>query len=201
MWRPALLLLDRKGYVGAMASVAQTRLLTAEEFLQIDFGPNLKAELDNGVVHMMAGGTREHARVQANLIGFLRQRLRGSGCRPYGSDMGVRAHDRSVRYPDVTIDCGGSNDDERDLVLSNPRVVIEVLSPSTRDYDLRSKREDYRAMSSVDTIAFIDPDAETLIIHQRYDGGWNEALPSDTADLHLPALGITIPHTEIFARD
>ena len=184
-----------------MATSAHYRLLTAEEFLRIDFGPDMKAELDNGIIRMMAGGTRAHARVQANLTAAARVALRGSGCRPYGSDMAVRTHGGSVRFPDMTIDCGAPDDRGDDLTLSDPKVVVEVLSPSTRENDLRIKKEEYRAMPSVDTIAFVDPDAEALSIHQRIDGGWTETLFSTTVDLTIPALGIVIPRSEIFATD
>jgi plasmid replication initiation protein len=59
-------------------------LLTAEQFLAIDFGEGIRAELDNGVVRMMSGGTARHARVQLNIQSWLRQALRASGCRPFG---------------------------------------------------------------------------------------------------------------------
>lgn len=176
------------------------RLLTAEEFDQIDFGPELKAELDNGTIRLMAGGTREHARVQTNIIIALGTRLRGSGCRPYGSDMSVRPHGMSVRYPDVTVDCGRAGDSDADIALAAPRVIVEVLSPSTRDHDLRVKKEEYRTLPTVDTIVFVDPDAETVAISQRIDTGWTDTLFA-AADVTLPSLDLTIPHAEIFARD
>ena len=72
-----------------MATHPDYPLLTAEEFLEIDFGER-KAELDNGVIRMMAGGTRRHARVQSNIVAALAARLRGTGCAPYGPDMGAR---------------------------------------------------------------------------------------------------------------
>ena len=103
-----------------MATDPHYRLLTAEEFLRIDFGPEMKAELDNGVIRMMTGGTRAHARVQANLMTALGVALRGSGCRPYGSDMAVRTRDRSVRYPDITVDCGSPDDRPDDLCCPIP---------------------------------------------------------------------------------
>lgn len=176
------------------------RLLTAEEFLQIDFGPGLKAELDNGVIRMMAGGTRDHARIQGNIVIALGSRLRGSGCRPYGSDMGVRAHDISLRYPDVTVDCGSPQDGPRDQYLTNPRVVFEVLSPSTRYSDLRVKKEEYRALPTIDTIVFVDPDANSLSVHQRIANGWTETLFAEQ-DVVLPSLNLTIPFAEIFSPD
>ncbi|MBM3929233.1 MAG: Uma2 family endonuclease, partial [Sphingomonadales bacterium] len=93
---------------------------------------------------MIAGGTRDHARVQMNLYRFLGAALRGLGCRPFGSDMGVRSVDLSLRYPDVTVDCAGSDGPGDDRVLTAPRVIIEVLSPSTRDHDLKDKPPEYR---------------------------------------------------------
>lgn len=184
-----------------MSSTGHYRLLTAEEFLRIDFGPDMKVELDNGVIRMMAGGTRDHARIQANLVAAVRSALCGSGCRPYGSDMAVRTHDRSVRYPDLTIDRGAIGDSGDDLILSDPRAIVEVLSPSTRETDLRVKKEEYRAMPGVDTIAFVDPDAEAISVHQRIANGWTETLFSTSLDLAIPALGLVIARADIFARD
>lgn len=68
-----------------MATQPAYRLLTAKEFLEIDFGEQ-KAELDNGVIRMKAGGTARHARVQHNILLALGTRLRGTGCTPYNSE-------------------------------------------------------------------------------------------------------------------
>ena len=142
------------------------RRLAIEEFLQIDFGPDLRAELDDGFIRMMVGGTYRHARVQGNVFGFLRDRLRGSGCRPYGSDMAVKIPDKSVRYPDVTVDCAPAPIEEA-RALMQPRVVFEVLSPSTRDQDEGVKLAEYRTLATVDTIVLVDPEAERCRLLQR----------------------------------
>ena len=177
-------------------------MLTAEEFLAFDFGEH-KAELDNGVIHMMAGGTRRHARVQSNIIGALRAKLRGTGSAAYTSDMGVRTHDRSIRYPDVSIYCGhetAADDDE--TVADDPRVIFEVLSDGTARTDLRVKLDEYRKLSSVDTIVFVDIATERLRIVQRTGpGGWRDDEHAEPIDLAQPSLGIVVPHDEIFARD
>jgi Uma2 family endonuclease len=188
-----------------MATSVSQRLLTADEFLRIDFGPDLKAELDNGVIRMMAGGTRRHNRVQTNLIIALGNALRGSGCRPNGSDLGVRTHDGSVRYPDISISCGPERpEDDRDRALADPRVLIEVLSPSTEASDRSAKLPEYKALPSVELIALVDPESERLHLFQRTNRrpeSWSEVIHVEPADLELPMLGITIPHGEIFARD
>lgn len=186
-----------------MAAQPEPVLLTAEQFLRIDFGSDVKAELDNGVIRMMSGGTVAHARVQMNLYRFLGSALRGSGCRPFGSDMAIRTHTGSVRYPDVSVDCSGDRGTaDEDKELSAPRVAIEILSPSTRRDDEGVKLGEYRLVPTIDTIVFVDPIAERLRVLQRTGpGSWSDHAHDEPADLDLPALGLVVPHTEIFARD
>ncbi len=187
-----------------MATDMQPRLLTVEEFLQIDFGPDLKAELDNGTVRMMAGGTRAHDRISINLITELSLRLRGSDCRPSGSDMGIRTHGSSLRYPDVSVICGHDGEaDDRVRDLDDPTVIIEVLSPSTAAHDRQVKLPEYKATDSVETIVFIDPDCKHMTVWQRTGRdpeGWSEIVHTTPADLRLPSLGVVVPGAEIFRR-
>jgi Uma2 family endonuclease len=185
-----------------MATRTEYPLLTAEEFLEIDFGEH-KAELDDGVIHMMAGGTARHARVQGNIYFALMAKLRGGGCTPYGPDMGVRTGDRSVRYPDVSVYCGhDSARDDGAKTFDDPRVIFEVLSAGTARTDLRVKLEEYKALPSLDTIVFVDTATERLRIVQRSGpNGWNEQAHDSPADVPLPSLEIQVTHDEIFARD
>lgn len=185
-----------------MATLAPYRMLSADEFLEIDFGDK-KAELDNGTIRMMAGGTARHARVGGNVFVALASRLRGSGCTPYNADMATRTHDLSVRYPDVSVFCGrdGVEDDDR-KAFDDPRVLVEVLSAGTARTDLRVKLDEYKALPSVDTIVFVDIAAERVRIVQRTGPhGWSDVGHDEAVDVPLPALDIVIPHAEIFARD
>ncbi|MFA6122420.1 MAG: Uma2 family endonuclease [Sphingomonas sp.] len=185
-----------------MATQPVYPLLTAEDFLEIDFGDR-KAELDNGVIRMMAGGTARHARVQGNLYVALAVRLRGTGCTPYNSDMAARTRDHSVRYSDLSVYCGrdGAEDDDA-KAFNDPRVLFEVLSAGTARTDLRVKLDEYKALPSVDTIVFVDIATERLRIIQRTGpSGWTDIAYDAPTDVALPALDVTIPHAEIFARD
>lgn len=186
----------------SLLALQTPRLLTAEEFLGIDFGPDLKAELDKGVIRMMAGGTRDHARVQRNLLVALATRLRGSGYRPYGSDFGIRTHDLGFRYPDVSVDCLGPDASGGDIRLSDPRAVIEVLSPSTASHDRLVKLSEYKAVPSMREIMFVDPETERVWLAIRSaQGEWSDGWIGSGQDVILPSLNVTMPHAEIFARD
>jgi len=185
-----------------MATQPDYPLLTAQEFLEIDFGEQ-KAELDNGVIHMMSGGTAQHCRVQGNIIVALAPRLRGTGGAPYGSSMAARTHDYSVRYPDVTVYCGrdDATDDEA-KAFEDPRIIFEVLSAGTARTDLRVKLDEYKALSSVDTIVFVDIATERLRVVQRTGPtGWTDDSYDDPIDVSLPSLGVDLSHDDIFARD
>ena len=188
-----------------MATDPYQRLLTADEFLRIDWGSDVKAELDRGVVRMMAGGSRAHDRVQTNVVAFLRPALRGSGCRPSGSDMGVRTNAGSVRYPAVRVPCGPAGPaDDASRAVDDPCVLVEILSPSTAALDRGVKLDEYRALASVDTILLVDPEAERVRVVQRTGrdpDGWSDVDHIRPHDVPLPALGVTIPHAEMFARD
>ena len=180
------------------------RLLTVEEFLEIEFTGDEGhcLELDNGTIRLMAGGSAAHARIQANIFGTLFARLKGSGCRPYGSDLGVRTHDLSLRYPDVSVFCGRETPENDDLKqFDDPKMVVEVLSPSTRREDETSKLREYQAVASLEAILFVDPETEEIRLLTRRDGrGWKDKALDMESDVSIEALGISLTRAEIFAR-
>lgn len=188
-----------------MATLTRShRKIMADDFVRINFGLDEKFELVDGTIHAMGGGSTAHARVQGDVYAFLHRALRGTGCRPYGPDMALQTMAHTVRYPDVTVYCGDPGREEQPATyfLSDPHVVIEVLSPSTRDIDAGRKLEEYQSLPSVCTIALIDPDEEWMRTFQRQaNGRWDDRPEPQPDDLILPSLGITLPATEIFARD
>lgn len=83
---------------------------------------------------MMTGASQRHDRVTVNAIGLLFAQLRGTGCRPMTSDVAVQIPAGNIRRADVVIECGTPASD-RDMAVADPRLVIEVLSPSTMSFD------------------------------------------------------------------
>lgn len=185
-----------------MASDPLYQPITVDQFLAMDFKTDKKFELSNGVIHMMTGGTELHSWVQGNIYFWLRGKLRGSGCHPHGPDMGVRIGDIDVRYPDISVTCAPRPEDGAEvLVLHAPTIVIEVLSPSTTTYDQGTILEDYKAVASIELIAFVDPANELVRTVRRIKpAGWLDTTFA-AVDFDLTPLGLTIPHSEIFARD
>lgn len=188
-----------------MASVALDpayRRITVDEFLDMDFG-EAKAELEDGLIYMMAGGTELHARVSGNIYFALRLHLRGSGCRPYNSDLAARTGEANIRYPDVSVYCGDvlDTDSGQAKLLGDPLVVIEVLSPSTRTKDEKVKLPEYRTMPGVQAILLVDPQEQRTRLVERSATGWVDDEWENAGDVAFGSLGITLRRSEIFTTD
>jgi len=188
-----------------MASVAghpAYRQMTVDEFLALDIEG--RAELEDGVLYMMSGGSFRHAAIAANIIASFRVSLRGSGCRPMTSDFAVRTGPATVRMPDVSVYCGLPTTPEQQTaqLLGDPALVVEVLSPSTSRQDQKVKLDEYRALEGTDVILFVDPDVERVrIVERTGPEAWTDRWLSKGEDVVLTKLGITLPHAEIFAED
>lgn len=159
-----------------MASLALDpayRRVDIREFLAMDFN-GARAELEDGIIFMMAGGSPEHALVAARIIRRLGNALDATGCEPVGSDMGLRTAERTLRFPDVSIYCGpvlGPDDPAR----SDPVVVIEVLSPSTAEHDQKVKLLEYQGIADVRQVLLLDPNSGAVrSVVRSDDGGWSD---------------------------
>jgi Uma2 family endonuclease len=159
-----------------MSAQPQTKL-TDEEYLAIEEKAEFKSEFYRGEMFAMSGGSPLHA-LLGNAIGAeLRTALKGQNCRAYNSELKIRvAKGGLYAYPDASVVCGaiqyaeGTSD-----VITNPTVVIEVLSPSTEAYDRGFKSSEYRKIASLREYAFISQTEPRVEIYGRKSNGeWGE---------------------------
>jgi Uma2 family endonuclease len=134
-----------------MSSPLHRTRYTWVEYLALEASSNVKHEYLDGQIYAMAGGTPEHAALAAAVVGLLFPQLRGSPCRAHDADLRVRVPKTGLAtYPDVTIVCGPSERDPDDRnAVTNPTLIVEVLSQSTEDYDRGDKFEHYKGLSSL----------------------------------------------------
>jgi Uma2 family endonuclease len=111
---------------------------TLDDFLAWERQQDERYEYLDGAVTPRAGGSLDHATIAGNIETYLRERLRGGACRPFGSDAKVILAGRAI-YPDVSVTCAPEIDGKSDLV-PDPVVVIEVVSPSTARRDKSRKK-------------------------------------------------------------
>ncbi|HLT40287.1 MAG TPA: Uma2 family endonuclease [Enhygromyxa sp.] len=142
-------------------------------YLAFDRGSEAKHELWDGEVYAMTGASVAHNLIVMNLSFELTGALRGSECRALPSDMRVRIPKRGYVYPDLTIVCGPLELEGETDILLNPRAVIEVLSPSTADFNRGAKFDGYRSISIVQEVLFVAQDERQVAHHTRQaDGSW-----------------------------
>ncbi len=126
-------------------------------------------ELVNGLpvlpLKMMTGASQAHDRAVVNIIRSLGNQLRGGPCRPTTDDLAVRIPAGNVRRPDVTVECGQAG--RRDMAVRDPRVVIEVLSPSTMSFDRFKKVVEHQTVGTLTHILLIDTEVPRVDVLSR----------------------------------
>jgi Uma2 family endonuclease len=173
--------------------------MTAAEYLVWEAEQPEKHEFVNGETVAMSGVSAAHDVVSTNLIIALGSGLRGGPCRVRGPDLRVRIDETGLyAYPDLTIVCGKAElSDEQPPALLNPKVVVEVLSESTANYDLGAKAGHYRRRDSVQTILLVDSRERRVLRQDRMpDGRWTL---EDRVDGELVVAGVTVSFDEIYA--
>lgn len=175
------------------------RRMTPEEFYAWQEPMDEKYELVDGYpVKMMTGASRRHDQIVVSLIAALGNQLRGGPCRGFTSDTAVRTVGRTRRRPDAGIECGPITDESYEA--GEVRLVAEVLSPSTREFDLFGKLDEYKSVETMDYVLFIEPNAPEAILWSRgNDRTWSHAIFHGVdASIDVKALGINLKLGELY---
>ena len=185
-----------------MSSLPKHRY-SAEEYLAIDNEADYKSEYVAGDIFAMGGATPKHVLIAGNTAREFGNRLRDTNCQVYSAGLRIQADlDNVYYYPDVVVVCGRPEyrDSRRDTV-TNPLVIVEVLSPTTRNYDRGDKFAHYRRLDSLREYILIDQDACHVEHFVRKEGIWEFSESDDCqGSLVIPTLDIAIALTEIYAK-
>jgi Uma2 family endonuclease len=147
--------------------------ISPEEFLEIRRASDKRLEYISGEIYEWSTGTGEHGRISANITGELTIGLRGKPCGP-GVDISVLAP-ASYLVPDVVVYCGRGDFTEENI-LKNPVTIVEVLSPSTRDFDRGEKWMRYRFLPSLMHYMLVSQDKLQVELFTRETNGWHYAV-------------------------
>jgi len=186
-----------------MSSQAKQRY-TPEEYLARERQAECKSEYYAGEIFAMAGASRWHNLIVANVIGELRSQLKGRLCTTYPSDMRLKISPTGLyAYPDATVVCGEAQfEDTQQDTLLNPTLIVEVLSESTEAYDRGGKFAHYRKLTSLQEYMLM---AQTKPYIEHYvrqpDNRW---LLSEAdglhATLHLPSIDCHLALAEVYDK-
>ncbi|MGI8979736.1 MAG: Uma2 family endonuclease [Pirellulaceae bacterium] len=175
---------------------------TFAEYLARERVADYRSEYFQGEIFAMAGGSRRHAMICDNLVARMLEKLRGGPCRPYSSSLRVKVEATGLTtYPDLSIVCGEEtfDDQEKDTLL-NPRLIFEVLSPSTERYDRGRKFNNYKQIPALEEYLLVsqtDPRVERIT--RQGDIGWVLAVALGLdATVDFPTLGCSLSLAEIY---
>lgn len=174
------------------------------EYLELDRIAAIRSEYYFGEIIAMSGGTESHNLIGSNINRQAGNALEQRPCRVYTSDMRVRTTTGVYTYPDVTIVCGKPQlEDERKDVLLNPLVIIEVLSPSTANYDRGAKFDNYRSIPSLQTYVIVAQDQPAIDCYHRQpdNRGWLLTIARGlNAVIQIPAANFELSLSRVYAN-
>lgn len=144
--------------------------MTTEEYLEWEAKQELRHEYIDGEILAMTGGSIPHNDIALNFYTVLRPHLRQRSCRFNVSDVKVQASKNSrYFYPDLVITCDSEDLKSRDFI-QHPKVIIEVLSPSTASYDRGDKFKYYRQILSLQEYVLVDSESKSVEVYRRGEG-------------------------------
>jgi Uma2 family endonuclease len=178
--------------------------LTPEQYLEIERKAEFRSEYINGEMFAMSGGTRNHARIVLNSVRRLADQLEGRPCEAFGGDLRLySAKEKMFTYPDILVTCGSQQllDARRDT-LTDATVIVEVLSPSTKNYDRGEKFLFYRSLLSFSEYLLLSQDTIRAEHHVRQpDNSWLFREFTELADeIELKSIGCRLQLESLYAR-
>lgn len=139
---------------------------TPQEYLYLERQSVTRHEYQRGLVYAMAGGSDDHSRLSINLLTVINLHLRDGNCQFFSGDVKVNYKDEFFYYPDAFVTCDPRDSEDR-YVKRYPKLIAEVLSPSTKDFDQGKKFEDYQQIESLEEYVLIAQDQMLVECRRR----------------------------------
>ncbi|MEZ5538166.1 MAG: Uma2 family endonuclease [Thiolinea sp.] len=180
------------------ASAHQLNNISVEEYLAGERISEIKHEYVDGQVFAMAGASRRHNLIGANILALLWIQLQGKPCYPISADMLLKTGGTKYRYPDLQIICDDEPSDD-EYVNENPVLIVEVLSRSTRRLDKTEKRAEYLAIPSLQEYVLIEQDVAEIEV-QRRSNDWHSEYYYLGQDVHFESVDVTLSVEAVYQR-
>jgi Uma2 family endonuclease len=179
----------------------ELKVMSVEEFLVWQLKQDRLYELVDGQprlpLKMMTGASANHDTVTVNALASLHAQLRGGPCRPRSDDIAVRIPRGNIRRPDLLVECGKPG--PKDMIAADPRLVIEVLSPSTMEFDRFIKIEEYKTVPGLAAILLVDTERPQVTLHQRSGDTWrSESFEALDTVLVFPGLEARLALADLY---
>lgn len=181
-------------------TAATTPRMTFKEYVAFEEKTELRHEFDSGEVFAMAGGTFEHGALVGAVYRTIANQL-GGNCRAFVENVRVRTPSGKASYPDIVVVCGPvARDPEDENTLTNPRLIVEVLSEATEGYDRGKKFAHYRSCSSLlEYVLVASQDAPKIERFIKKDRIWTIAEDAGPGEVQrLASIDVTLDVNAVY---
>jgi Uma2 family endonuclease len=171
-----------------------------EEYLEGERVSPIKHEYIQGEIYAMAGASKAHVTIAGNIFALLRNHVQGTGCRAHISDMKVRIERADAfYYPDAMVTCDDRDRNPSEDFIRYPRLIIEVLSPTTAAFDRGDKFADYRTIETLQEYVLVSQDRLSVECFRRNSEGRWELYPyGEGEQVHLASVDFRCPIAVIY---
>ena len=174
-------------------------LMSIEEYLKFEEGTPIRHEYVAGEVFAMSGGSRKHALIAGNVFAAFHAHLRGSPCSSFINDFKLHLDVNESKfffyYPDVMVACEPQADDR---FCTNPRLIVEVLSPSTEHTDRREKASNYRQIPALEEYVLVAQRMAEVTIYRRSEH-WSPLILSSLGETaEFRSIELSLPLGQIY---
>lgn len=173
--------------------------VSVEDYLESEKEAETKREYVNGYIYAMVGSSRRHNLLTVTISRLFGNHLQGTGCDVYASDMKVRAGNKTDNifyYPDVMVSC--NRESESRYIEEYPKLIVEVLSPSTEQYDRLGKLEAYTQIDSLEEYLLVDQSDMKIDLYRRSGEQWLLSRYGSKDELNLTSIDFTVPVATVY---
>lgn len=172
---------------------------TLDAYLAMEPEGQVRHEFIDGELFAMAGSSRTHNTLVTNLVIALGSHLRATPCRVASNDMKVViAASNRAYYPDLVVSCNDPTGEIDAYSETRPRLIVEVLSPSTANTDRRHKRLDYQMLESLEDYVLVSQTEALVEVYSRQADGWTYARYGSGETVDLPSIDLRLPMSLVY---
>jgi Uma2 family endonuclease len=172
---------------------------SVSDYLMLEKQSDCRYGYRNELAFVIANESENHSAICINLLSAIHGHLRQTDCRFYGSDVKVSYGDRFFYYPDAFVTCDPRDRTDR-YVKRYPKLIAEVLSPSTELFDRTTKFEDYQVIETLEEYVLIDQEKIAVECRRRVAGDrWESQIYQAGDRVELISIGLTITIEDLYA--
>lgn len=182
------------------ATAARQLPITPAEYLEGERVAEIRHEYVNGKVYAMSGASRAHNKICFDVTLALKSHLKGGSCETFMEAVKVELADHLTQayyYPDVVVSCDPEDNDSH--IVRQPKLIVEVLSPSTARVDSGEKLTNYKRIPSVEEIILIEQDWPEIFVTRRSDQWQKHVFTRLESQVRLESIGLTLKVADFYA--